>query len=397
MNDLPQTTGTYFDRAPLRVMFVHTSLTMGGEEVLLVEIIQRMDRSRFAPELCCLKERGPLAESLADDVPVFDNLSAHKFDLRVWNRMTRLIRSRKIDAVVTVGTGGDKMFWGRLAAWRAGVPVIVSAIHSTGWPIRVEWMNRQLSPLTDAFIAVAEHHGRHIVAHEGCPAEKVCVIPNGVDVDRFQPRPSNAALRAELGLPPESRVAGLVAEIRHEKNHARFLRVAGMVREQLPSAHFLIVGDGPDRTRFEHQARELGIGDAVHFCGRRSDVPNLLAQIDLFLLTSDMEASPVSILEAMAVGLPVVSTNVGSIPETIAEGVTGFLVEPASETEMAQRVTELLADPLLADEMGRAGRQRVAARYSVEQMVAGYENLLTELYKHKREASGTPKLAGTPN
>ena len=99
----------------------------------------------------------------------------------------RLMRQRRIDAVVTVGTGGDKMFWGRLAGWLAGVPVICSALHSTGLPDHVELPNRLLAPLTDAFIAVAEPHGRYLAEHEGCPAKKIRVIPNGVDVRAVPP------------------------------------------------------------------------------------------------------------------------------------------------------------------------------------------------------------------
>ena len=210
----PPDSVAFSDRDPLRVMFVHTSLTMGGEEVLLVEIIRRLDRVGFAPELCCLKELGPLGEMLAGEVPTFEKLLTSKLDLRVFSRLTRLMRQRQIEAVVTVGTGGDKMFWGRLAAWRSGVPVIVSAIHSTGWPIRVEWCNRRLAGLTDAFIAVAEHHAQHIIQHEGCPEEKVCVIPNGVDVHRFQPRPTDQKLRVELGLPAD-------APVRHARTRRR--------------------------------------------------------------------------------------------------------------------------------------------------------------------------------
>ena len=110
-------------------MFVHSSLTMGGEEVLLVEIIRKLDRTGFAPELCYLKELGTLDEMLAGEIPTFEKLLTSKFDLRVFSWLTRLTRQRQIEAVVTVGTGGDKMFWGGCPP---GVPVIVSAIHSTG-------------------------------------------------------------------------------------------------------------------------------------------------------------------------------------------------------------------------------------------------------------------------
>ncbi|MCX7669269.1 MAG: glycosyltransferase, partial [Anaerolineae bacterium] len=133
-------------------MFVITCMPVGGAETLLVALVRGMDRSRFEPELCCLKYLGPLGETLAAEIPAFTGLLAHKYDFAVLGRLTRLMRQRQIEAVVTVGTGGDKMFWGRLAGWLAGVPVICSALHSTGLPDHVEWPNRLLAPITDAFI-----------------------------------------------------------------------------------------------------------------------------------------------------------------------------------------------------------------------------------------------------
>jgi hypothetical protein len=128
----------------LRVMFVHTSMPIGGAEMLTVEIVRRLDRRRFAPEVCCLKELGPLGEQLAEKVPTHAGLLASKYDVRVLRRLTRLFRERPIDVVITVGAG-DKMFWGRLCARRAGVPVVLSALHSTGWPDGIGRLNRWLT------------------------------------------------------------------------------------------------------------------------------------------------------------------------------------------------------------------------------------------------------------
>ncbi len=121
------------DRGPLRVMFVITSMPVGGAETLLAELVRRMDRTRFRPEFCCLKRLGPLGEVLAEEVPAYSGLLADKYDFAVLGRLAGLLRRRRIDAVVTVGCG-DKMFWGRLAAWLSGVPVVCAALHSTGFP-----------------------------------------------------------------------------------------------------------------------------------------------------------------------------------------------------------------------------------------------------------------------
>ena len=371
---------------PIRVMFVITCMPVGGAETLLVNLVRGMDRSRFSPELCCLKDFGPLGEVLAREIPAFRGLISptNKFDFRVWGRLTRLLRERSIDAVVTVGTGGDKMFWGRLAARRAGVPVILSALHSTGLPDHVEFPNRLLAPITDGFIAVAEAHGRYLAAAEGCPAHKVRVIPNGVDIVRFKPAEADPKLAMSLGLAPGEPAVGIVAALRPEKNHELFLRVAANVLKCVPQSQFLIVGDGPCREELARLAKDLSIGDAVRFLGTRSDIPELLALMDVVALTSHMEANPVSILEAMASGKPVVAPAVGSIPETVVHGETGYLAPPGSEEDLSRFLVKLLTDRAQARQMGLAGRQRVVERYTLERMVQGYQDLIEGIYLAKR-------------
>jgi glycosyltransferase involved in cell wall biosynthesis len=214
-------------------------------------------------------------------------------------------------------------------------------------------------------------------------AAKVRVIPNGVDVERFHPRWPDRTLGDRLHLPEGAPVAGIVAALRPEKNHALFLRSAALVRRQLPEARFLIVGDGPERGRLERLCRELAIGDAVHFLGTRTDVAELLSLVDVLMLTSHMESNPVSILEAMASEKPVVATRVGSVPETVLDGRTGHLVPPGHASRMAARVVELLRNPDRAAQMGRAGREEVIAHWSIERTVRGYEDLLREIYTSK--------------
>lgn len=371
------------ERGPLRVMFVITSMPVGGAETLLVNLVRRMDRSRFAPELCCLKELGPLGEELASEVPSFAGLIAHKYDVRVLGRLTKLFQRRNIDAVVTVGTGGDKMFWGRLAARRAGVPVILSALHSTGLPDHVEWLNRRLAPITDGFIAVAKSHGEYLAQAEGCPVGRVFVVPNGVDTERFSPTPPDANLRDELGLQTGQPVAAIVAALRPEKNHELFLRAAARVAQSRTEARFLIVGDGPRRESLERLAKELRIEANVRFLGTRGDIPRLLSLASVLVLSSQMEANPVSILEALACGKPVVATRVGSVEETVEHGVCGYLVRPGDELELAARVDELLGNPELANCMGLAGREQVVRGWSLARMVEGYQELIDRIYTSK--------------
>ncbi|MCA9262362.1 MAG: glycosyltransferase [Planctomycetales bacterium] len=381
------------DRGPLRVMFVLTSMPVGGAETLLVNLIRGLDSSRFHAEVCCLKQPGPLGEELSAEFPVHSGLLSGKYDVRVLGRLTRLFRDRQSDAVVTVGAG-DKMFWGRLAARRMKLPVVISALHSTGWPDSIGRLNRCLTSVTDAFVGVAQAHGQHLVEREGFPTEKVCVIPNGIDVQRFvPPDETKSSLRRRLGLPPEPPLIGIVAALRPEKNHVVFLRAAAHALRHSTNSQFIVVGDGPERVSLETLAGELGIVDRVHFVGTRSDIDRILAACDVFALTSDNEAAPVSILEAMATGLPVVATRVGSVAEMVHHGRSGLLAEPRAVEQIGDHFATLLSQQALRLEYGQVGREWVVQHGSLEQMVAGYERLIERIYSTKVGQVSTPTLA----
>lgn len=379
-------TNTGLDDRRLSVMFAVTSLTYGGAETLLTNLIQRLDRDRFAPELCCIKRRGRLGEQLSSVIPTHAYGLRSKFDIRVLRWLTALLRHRRVDALVTVGAG-DKMFWGRLAARRADVPVIVSALHTTGWPDCVGRLNSWLTPLNDAFVGVAQSHGRFLVEREQFPAEKVHVIPNGVDVARFTPGDRCPSLLRELGLPCGGPVAGIVARLDKVKNHEMFLRVAARVRHRVADAHFLIVGDGPQRSHLETLAGEMNLDGCVRFLGERADIPELLRVMDVFALTSHIEANPVSILEAFSTRVPVIATRVGSVAETVLDGRSGYLIKPGDESSMANRIAELLNSRNRARQMGAAGREHVVRNWSLEQMVSKYEELILSLYEQKTSST----------
>lgn len=375
---------------PLRVLFLLTSMPVGGAETLLVNLVRRLDRRRFAPEIVCLKEPGPLGEMLSAEVPVHGYLLACKYDLRILPRLMRLMRRPSVDAVITVGAG-DKMFWGRIAAHLAGVPVVASALHSTGWPDGVGRLNRLLTCWTDAFIGVADAHAAHLVSNEGFPAAKVNTIYNGVDCDRFVPQDASE-VRRELGIAVGAPVVGILAALRPEKNHELFLAGAKSIREAVPEAEFVVIGDGPQRAELEGLAAELGLANAVHFVGSRSDVPALLAACDVVALTSHNEASPVSILEALACGVPVVASDVGSVRETVVDGETGRLFPAGDQAAFVDATVALLQSPAERRRLGAEGRRRVVARWSLDAMVRGYEQLIERIYAKKMApvAQGDP-------
>lgn len=374
------------DLRPLRIGFLITSMPVGGAETLLVNMLRRMDPRRLEPQVVCLKERGVLGEDLAASLPVHSHLIRHRWDVGVLWRLRRLFLQERLDGIVTVGAG-DKMFWGRLAARACRLPVVISALHSTGWPDGVGTANRWLTPWTDAFVAVADAHGKFLHEFEGFPASKVRVIPNGVDTHRFVFSPeARRQLRLEWGWDENVPVVGVVAALRPEKNLRLFLQAASVVLSQMPEAGFVVVGAGPEESVLRDTAAQLGIAERVRFLGLRKDTPDILAAIDVFALSSDNEASPVSILEALSVQRPVVATQVGSVPETVQEGVTGRLVPPGEVTPMANAWLGLLRDPDERAAMGQRGRDRVVARHSLAAMTEGYMDLIETLFWEKQPA-----------
>ena len=369
---------------PLRVAFIITSMPVGGAETLLVNLIRGMDRARFNPEIICLKELGPLGEIMAAEIPVSHSLLGGKLDLTILPKLVSHLRSRRIDAVITVGAG-DKMFWGRLAAKLSGVPVIASALHSTGWPDGVGKLNRMLTRITDTFIAVADSHGKFMVDFEGFPTSKVNVIRNGIDTERFEPNlAARNEIRSELKLFENTPLVGIVAALRPEKNHSLYVDIAARTIEKLRNVHFLIIGDGPERASIEAAIAAKGLEKKVHLLGSRSDTPRLLAALDCFLLTSHNEANPVSILEALACCVPVVSTRVGSIAETVIDGETGYTVDPGDAHQATRRVLQILLDTRHAEQLGRHGRELVERTGSLDSMVSGYQELIEKIYQSKR-------------
>jgi glycosyltransferase involved in cell wall biosynthesis len=369
---------------PIRTAFLLTSMPVGGAETLLVNLVRGFDSEKIVPQIICLKERGPLGEEIAAEFPVTSRFIDSKWDLRVIERLRRHFVREKIEAVVTVGAG-DKMFWGRIAAKLARVPVICSALHSTGWPDGVGKANRFLTNITDAFIAVAQSHGKFLVDFERFPKSKVAVIPNGIDTERFRPDlEARSRIRRELNLPATAPVIGIVAALRPEKNYEMFIDVAARVHRFVRDSQFLIIGEGPERAKIEAVIEKHSLQYQVQMLGNRSDTHRLLAAIDVFALTSLNEANPVSILEALSTEVPVVSTRVGSIAETVIDGETGYCVDPGDADAMAVRIQELILDSRKHAIIGEQGRQRVQKYGSLQSMVVGYEELISRIYAAKK-------------
>ena len=368
----------------ITVAFLESSLRIGGTEAVLARLIQRLNRTRFRPLVCCLYEPGALGEQLmASGVPVYHGLAAHRGDLRVGLRLLRLLRQERVDVLFIVNQPLTQ-FWGTWCSLLARVPVRISAIRSTGRINRSGrqwWVNRLTFPWMTRVTAQSQTHKTYLMERERVIPEKLEIVPNGVDLSRFPMDEEAGSLRRAVGLSDGQPVVGIVAMLRPEKAHEVFLRSAACVLEQIPAARFLIVGDGPQRPRLEILAKTMGIDAQVQWLGARLDVPALVSVFDVAVLSSHPVVETVSnaILEYMAAGKPIVATRVGSLPELVEDGRTGFLVEPGDWKAMAERIVQLLQDRPLARRMGEAGQDKVRQQFTVERMVQQYEALFERL------------------
>ncbi len=368
---------------PLPVLFLVTHLETGGAERQLAELVTRMDRSRFRPVVVCQKGGGPFFDQIAAAGIEAHTLRApHRGDPRFALRLAGVCRGAGIRAMVI--RGFSTMVVGIAVGRMLGIRPILMAEHATG---RIDRdpkkrpIERWLAPKVDGVIAVAKGQIPFLVEDKGFDPAKVRVVYNGIDLSQWTPAGRDAALLAELGIPDNAPVIGILAMLRPEKDHGTFLRAARLVRRKLPEARFLLVGEGTERGRLEALVEELGLGGRVIFAGRRTDVARILPVFDVSVLSSTtVETFPMAFLEAMALERPLVATRVGGVAEMIDEGVNGHVVAPRDPDALANAVLDVVTDRERAREMGRRSRAIVEERFSMDRMVRDTEAYLDSFF-----------------
>lgn len=368
---------------PVKVLFLEITLAFGGAERLLCSLVNSFDRSRVQPLIVCLGDPGPLADQVNGDTPVYHNLGSGKPGLSTLLALIRLVRKERPDIIYTCNYPVT-MFSGRLAGLLTGGIRHVVALHSIGYIRRERQRCRSLKlikSLIARFVAVSKGQKRHYVETHGINPARVEVIYGGGDIDRFSAGKYDRSAREEFGIPQDAQVVGILAVLRPEKKHEMFLQMAQKVLSSHKDVYFLIVGDGPERPRLEDLAADLGITDRVLFVGSRPDAPRMLKSFDISVLCSAnvVETFPQCLVESMAMELPVVSTDVGSINEMVIEGETGYLVPEGDAGALSDRILHLLDHPDEGRAMGVVGRRRIEENFTKEIMVSRHEDMFERL------------------
>ncbi len=372
-----------------RVTFLASTLQIGGAENMLLELVRHMDRDRFPVRVLCLRSGGRMSDELRElGVPVRDNIIAGRFDVSAAWKVTGLLKSENTD-VLCMLNHDDAMFWGKVCSRASRTPVALIWVHSNlipGQKPMVRIINHLTAGMITKIVSISKSHRQRILeTYTNLSPSLVDVIYNGVDTDLFHPGDRNDRTRVIPDAGGFGSVVGTVARLSPEKNMEVLLEAARLVLEEKGDTLFVIAGDGPERPSYERKVESLGIGGNVRFLGMRRDVPQVMRSFDIAALSSREEVFPMFLLEAMATGLPVVSTAVGSIDEIVEDGETGFLVETGDHGTLAERLLALVNDPRRLREMGKRGMERVEEHFSIRTMVDSFQGLITELLdRHPR-------------
>ena len=367
---------------PRRVVYLIDKMGPAGAQTHLLSLASRLDRRGFEPRITCLIREGELAEAVRSAGLPLDALGLGRIygwrALRALRLTVARLRQER-PAVVHTYLSSANVF-GAVAARVAGVPCLVTTRRDTGFgdgsaiSAAQAWTNRWASRV----VCVSDDVARTVMQREGLRAPKLVVVPNGIDLERFDPRGVRDQVRSDLGIPPGAPVLIKVGHLIPVKGTDILVEAAPRILAAVPEARFVVVGGGSEEAKLRHRLEALGVTHRFLLIGPRHDVPDLLEAADLFVQPSRSEGQPNALIEAMAMGRPCVATRVGGIPELATDGVDALLVEPEAPEALAVACISLLLTPERARDLGASARARVRRERDVALMVRRYERLYEE-------------------
>ncbi|MEU5841260.1 glycosyltransferase [Rhodococcus sp. NPDC047139] len=374
---------------PIRLTLVLDQTFVGGVEVLMLEVFRHLDPSVVRPRLLCLREAGPLAGEYrragfeVDVVP-----RSGRYDPRRLSRLVRMLRDDRTDAVLVTHHHHAALALGRMAARIAGVPVNLVAAHDmdltrVGKRCLPRWAVATLF-LSDALVLLAPRQGEYLRREEGVGRRlwsrtREVVITNGTDIGDPPTEEDRADARSALGLSSEDFAVGIVARLSSQKAHQVLFEAVRIAARTNPELRLLVIGGGSRESELRSLANDLGISGRTVFTGVRRDVRALLPGLDVSALSSVHEGAPITVIEAMAAGIPVVATDCGCLPDMVTDGTDGFLVPVGDAAALAERLRMLADDRPLARRLGANGRRHAERDYRISRTARSFEALLTEL------------------
>ena len=364
-------------KAPTRVLHILANLGTGGAERMAAHIATSLDRERFEVAVCALSAPfGTDVEQLLADagVKVWYLGKGPGFESRIFARVHRVFKEYRPQVLHThvhvLRYTLPSMFYFR-------PKLMLHTVHNMAeWEVEPRARFLQRFAFTHGVIPVAVAREVSVSLQRLYEIPPCRVIWNCVPTDLYAfPKTPRAEWRAKEGFSKSEILFGCVARFAPQKNHARLLEAFMRGPASDPRAHLVLAGGGELLEQTKEQANSLGLGNRVHFLGVRTDVPDLLGAMDAFVLSSDYEGNPLSVLEAMAAGLPIVSTAVGGVPELLENGKEGFIVPAGDVSALASSMVFLADHPSVRQSMGAAAAFRAKQQFDVSAMVRAYQQL----------------------
>jgi len=374
------------DKHRKKILHLVEDLKVGGLERVLESIVLSLDKSKYDVHVWCLVEGGEIAEELKEKgMPVRIIGKRSYYNLSNILLLAYLVRRENFHIIHTHGYFAST--FGRLAAILAGVPVMITHVHSTYYEYgkRNLMIERFLSFFTDNVICVSKAVQRFVVEKEGIRESRTSVIYNGISFPwNGLSSEDRKAKRASVSVSSQDVVIIEVASLTANKGHHFLLNAFQQIYKKNPTIKLIIVGDGPLQSTIQEEAKKLGMESAVIFTGQRKDVYELLAMSDIFILPSMIrEGLSIAMIEAMAMGLPVIGSNVGGIPELIEDRVSGFLVSPGDTDQLARIIDLLATEQDLRKRLGQQGKRIYEEKFTLPRMVQQIEALYDHLLERK--------------
>lgn len=298
------------------------------------------------------------------------------YDLSAIRFLLKLIRHEKVEVINT--HSGKDSFLGAVAGRLSKLSPIIVRTRHLALPITSKFT---YSYLPHKVVTVSEHVRQYLIRDEGIKPEKVTTVPTGIDLERFSPVKAEEILRTELRLQRDTPIIGTIAIFRKKKGHHILLEAVPDILKVIPYTVFVFAGNGPEQERIKIKVKEMNLEKHVIFLGLRSDIPDILKSLDIFVLPTLQEAFGTSIIEAMAVEKPVIASRVDGVPEIVKDGLNGILVEPGNPKNLTKAIIQLLQDRDGAERMGIEGRKFVETYYTMDKMVKGMYNLYISLLR----------------
>ena len=357
------------------------SLDRGGLERMVLELVKYQHRQGHRCQVVCLYSPGSLAHEL-DELGIAVKVCGKQrgLDMKALARARRMVSAHATEVLHTHNAVAH--YQAVLATCGLPMQRVINTRHGMGVNRRSrrrEWLYRRALMRTDTVATVCEAARSDAVRRGIIPSSKACVVPNGIRVDAFDTAsPSTHGRVARLlNLPEHTRIIGTVGRLNWTKDQLSLIRAFKHVHEQQPDTALVLIGDGELRAALQQSAIDEGVADSVHFFGDRNDVREWLQGMDLFVLSSLSEGYSMALLEASAVALPIVATDVGGNGEIVRDGITGSLVPAGNPAALADAMLAFLRDPQRALTLGHAARTWVERYGSLETMAMHYARLYT--------------------